>query len=99
VKVITKPKVLFNLMDARRKAKHWNQAQLERAVGSKTGFNNVVAGTTHDMKLGTILRLLDVLGLEMVVRMKEPPAKPPRTYVPTGVLPSGAASPAEGHEA
>lgn len=97
MKVITKTAQLYSYMDARRKAKKWKHSQLEAAVGSKTGFNKAVApGPPIEMKIGTILRLLDTLGLEMVIRIKEPPPPAPRTFVPTNVLPSGATPPPEG---
>lgn len=95
MKVIVSSTKLYKYMDARRKAKKWNFSQLDTATGTKTGFNRAVVDTV-DMKISTILRLLDVLGLEMVIRIKEPPPPAPRSYVPTTVLPSGATPPPEG---
>lgn len=101
MKVITKAENLYRVMDARRKAKRWIFNQLDEAVGSKTSFSQAIAGVKKggkpiDMKITSLLRLLDALDLEMVIRRKEPPPPALRKYVPTDALPSGAASPTEG---
>lgn len=87
MKVISKPAVLWKFMHDRMRAKKWNFEAVDRATGTKTGFNCVISGATKDMKLATILRLLAVLDLELVVQRKAAEPKRPRTYVPTDALP------------
>lgn len=93
MKAFAKSQTLYKYMRTRMESKGWNFESLDKATNGKTGFNGIFSGRTQDMKLGTILKILDVLDLELVVRIKErPPKRRPAAYVPTTVIPPSAAS-------
>jgi hypothetical protein len=69
-KVMTDPRQMIAYLEQRRIAQGLSYAEIQARIGTHIGFNYVVKGRTKDLKMETMFRLAEVLGLEIEIRPK-----------------------------